>query len=133
MAPEEIAGVMGEAFSAIGAFIGSAGLAPAGPPIAVYRDWDGGKMKIDVGFPVSAADTAKARGEVTAGQTPSGKALKVVHRGPYAKLRETYGALENYMSKAGYAMPALAWEVYLSDPDTTPEADLVTEIYMPVV
>jgi effector-binding domain-containing protein len=133
MEPQEIAGVTGEAFGAIGEFIGQAGVTPAGPPIAVYRDWDGGKMKVDIGFPVASAEIAKAQGEVQAGHTPSGKTIKAVHRGPYAMLRETYGAMENYMSKAGYAMPALAWEVYVNDPETTQEADLVTEIYMPVV
>jgi effector-binding domain-containing protein len=134
MAPEEISSVMGEAFSAIGAFIGRTGVAPAGPPFAVYRDWDAatGRMQIDVGFPVAAADTDKAEGEVMAGTTPSGKALKTVHRGPYAKLRETYGALEAHIKQAGMPMPALAWEVYVTDPDKVPEDELLTEIYMQV-
>jgi effector-binding domain-containing protein len=134
MAPEEIAGVMEEAFGAIGAFIGRAGMAPAGPPLAVYRDWDNatGKMQIDVGFPVAAADAARAEGEVKSGATPSGKALKAVHRGPYKTLRDTYRELQTHMKKAGIAMPSLAWEVYLSDPDTTPEDQLLTEIYMPI-
>jgi effector-binding domain-containing protein len=132
MQPEEISAVMGEAFGAIGAFIGRSGVVPAGPPIAVYRDWDGGKMAIDVGFPVGEADAARAAGEVRSGRTPSGKALKAVHRGPYRTLRDTYGEMEAEMKKSGIAMPQVAWEVYVSDPDKTPEGDLLTEIYMPV-
>lgn len=134
MAPEEISAVVQEASVAIGAFIGRTEITPAGPPLAVYRDWDSaaGKMKIDIGFPVTAPDAAKADGEVKSGETPAGKALKTIHRGRYAMLRDTYRALEAHMEEAGLAMPPLAWEVYINDPDKVPEAELLTEIYMPV-
>jgi effector-binding domain-containing protein len=134
MNPQDIAAIMADAFGAMGSFLGRSGVTPAGPPLAVYHDWDeaAGTMKIDVGFAVAPCDTTKATGDVHAGQTPSGKALKAVHHGPYPKLRDTYGALEAHMKTAGIAMPAFAWEVYLSDPDTTPAEDLLTEIYMPL-
>ena len=134
MNPKDISAIMGDAFDRLGAFIGTSGVKPAGPPITIYRDWDqtAGTMTIDVGFPVAASDTAKAAGEIHAGQTPSGKALKAVHHGAYPKLGETYAALEAHMRKTGIPMPARSWEVYVSDPDTTPEDDLTTEIYMPI-
>jgi effector-binding domain-containing protein len=134
MAPEEISGVMGEAFGDMGAFVGRAGIAPAGPPLAIYRDWDEktGTMTIDVAFPVAPGDVAKAAGEVKAGNSPSGKALKALHRGPYDTLRDTYGEIMAHMKKAALPMPPMSWEVYLSDPEATAPADLVTEIYMPV-
>ena len=134
MAPDEISGVMGEAFGAIGGFIGRAGVTPAGPPLAVYRDWDEGtgRMQIDVGFPVDEADTDKAEGKVKSGETPSGNALRAVHRGPYMTLRETYGDMQAHIKKVGMTVPALAWEVYITDPDKTPEHELLTEVYMPM-
>ncbi len=134
MKPEEISNVMQEAFGVIGSFIGRTGIAPAGPPLAVYHDWDeaSGSMQIDVGFPVSTTDAANVEGEVKAGMTPSGEALRAIHRGPYAKLRETYGALTAHMKEQGLPRPQVAWEVYVSDPDKTPEDELLTEIYMPV-
>ena len=91
MDPSDIGRTVGEAFGTLGAFIGKNGIAPAGPPVCIYRSWDKGKMGFDVGFPVSKAALAKAAGEVKAGETPSGKALKAIHHGPYAKLRDTYG------------------------------------------
>jgi effector-binding domain-containing protein len=132
MKPEEIQAVMGEAFGAIVSFIGRTGIAPVGPPLAVYRDWNNGTMQVDVGFPVAATDAAEATGLVKAGTTPSGKALKAIHKGPYITLRQTYGDLETHIRKIGMTMPKVAWEVYVSDPDRTPEKDLLTEIYMPV-
>jgi effector-binding domain-containing protein len=134
MNPQDVAAAMGEAFGAVGAFLGQSGVKPVGPPLAVYHDWDesAGMMTVDVGVPVVSRDTKKATGEVHAGQTPSGKALKAVHRGPYPKLADTYGKLEAHMKKAGLPMPPVAWEVYVSDPDKTPADDLTTEIYMPI-
>jgi effector-binding domain-containing protein len=87
---------------------------------------------VDVGFPVASRDATKATGEVHAGQTPSGEALKAVHHGPYPKLADTYGKIEAQLKKAGLPLPASAWEVYVSDPDRTPADDLTTEIYLPI-
>ena len=130
MDSDEIARAMGEAFGAIGAFFGREGITPAGAPLAVYRDWDGATMKIDVGYPVSPADAAKAGGEVASGQTPAGRALKALHNGAYMGLQQTYAAMESHIATAGLKAEGIAWEVYLNDPAQTPEAELVTEVYM---
>jgi effector-binding domain-containing protein len=134
MARDEMSAVMQEAFGAIGAFIGRTGIAPAGPPFALYRDWDSatGKMTVDVGFPVTPGDAGKAEGEVRSGKTPAGRALKTVHRGSYATLRDTHAALQAHIKEAGLAMPRQSWEVYLNEPDKVPEAELFTEVYMPL-
>ena len=47
-------------------------------------------------------------------------------------LRKTYGAMEAYIKQEGLATRDIAWEVYVNDPDTAPEEDLLTEIYMPL-
>ncbi|MCW4353274.1 GyrI-like domain-containing protein [Hoyosella sp. YIM 151337] len=132
MNSEEIGGVMGDAFAAIGEFINRSGVAPAGPPLAVYRDWDGSTMKVDVGFPVAPDSAVSSEPEVRSGQTPAGKALKAVHRGSYMRLRETYEAMEVHIAQEGLTAGEIAWEVYVSDPDQTSEEDLLTEIYMRV-
>jgi len=132
MDPRKIADVMGEAFGAIGAFLGRTGIKPAGPPLALYRDWDGQTMQVDVGFPVDPADAARAEGEGRAGQIPEGKALKAVHHGSYARLQETYEAMEAHVKETGLRTREIAWEVYLNDPVSTPEDELVTEVYMPL-
>ena len=48
------------------------------------------------------------------------------------RLRDTYGAMEAHIKQEGLKTRDIAWEVYVSDPDTTPEEDLLTEIYMPL-
>lgn len=132
MDSEEIATKMGELFNKLELFLTGTGVTPSGPPLAIYRDWDGAAMTMQVGFPVGEADLAKASGEVLAGHAPSEDAVKSLHRGPYPSLRDTYGEMEREMKQAGIAMSDVAWEVYVSDPVTTPADELVTEIYMAV-
>lgn len=132
MAPEAISRVMDEGFTTLGKFITQEQISPVGPPIAVYSDWDGSQMIVRIGFPVASSDLGKAKGDIAAGQTPSGRSLKALHRGVYSKLRETYATLEEHFANAHAKMPALTWESYVTDPDATPEAELITEIYMPL-
>lgn len=124
-----VAAFMGTAFSTLGQFIGANRIVPAGPPLAIYHDWTETQTVVDVGFPVTAADAAKSQGGVLAGTTPGGLALKAIHRGPYSGMPGTYAAIAARMAKAGIPPATVMWEVYVSDPDTTPEAELVTEIY----
>lgn len=126
--PATIGPAMAEAFKTLGAFIGTHGIDVIGPPLAVYRDYEGGRVTLEVGVPVAAAALGRARGEVKAGATPSGKALKVVHHGSYETLGDTYAEIE----KAGLRLEPYSWEVYPNDPSTTPAEQLVTEIFMPL-
>lgn len=132
MDPQEIERVMNSAFDTLGKFLGEAQVTPLGPPLAVYSNWTENQMTIDVGFPVSAADAAKARGDILSGSTPGGNALKAIHRGPYDSLADTYNAIEAQMRSEGIAQSATAWEVYLGEPGVTPDAELITEIYMQI-
>ena len=130
MEPGDIPRVMEEGFGAIGAFIEREGIRPAGPAVAVYRDWDGKRMSIDIGFPVDPSNVSNASGEVHLGKTPSGHALKSVHHGAYDNLKDTYVAMEAYIAEAGLKAKGTAWEVYVTDPVQTPVSDYLTEVYM---
>jgi effector-binding domain-containing protein len=128
----EIPAVMGTAFTTLGQFLGTSGVMALGPPLAVYHDWSGDRTAVDVGFPVSADDVRKASGQVLAGMTPDGPALKVVHVGPYDDFPQTYAAIGAAMKDAGIPDSTRMWEVYLGEPGVTPDAELITEIYMQV-
>jgi effector-binding domain-containing protein len=128
----EIPAIMGTAFATLGQFLGTSGVTPLGPPMAVYHDWSGDRTAVDVGFPVSSADAQKATGAVIAGTTPGGYALKIVHVGPYDDFAATYAAIGAAMKDAGIPDSARMWEVYLGEPGVTPAAELITEIYVGV-
>ena len=67
-----------------------------------------------------------------ASMSPAGKAIKVIHKGSYDGLRDTYGEIEADFKSKGMAMSPVAWEVYLNSPDETPAVELITEIFMKV-
>jgi len=68
-----------------------------------------------------------------------GKILRFTHHGPYAELMKTYGRVTEFIkakgsmqSEADWARYIPMWEEYMNDPETTPEADLVTPICLPM-
>jgi effector-binding domain-containing protein len=73
-----------------------------------------------------------ASGEIRAGTTPGGRAARVIHHGPYDGLRNTYAELGSYLASQGLVMPPRSWEVYLNEPGKVPDADLATEIFVPL-
>jgi DNA gyrase inhibitor GyrI len=81
--------------------------------------------------------TAEDAGRV--GTVKGGKAMRFTHRGPYAGLMGTYGRIIEFLkardlmqSEDDWMRYMPMWEEYLNDPQTTPETDLLTYIYLPV-
>ena len=130
MKPEEIGPAMGEAIRTVWDFMQRNAIPPAGPVLAVYYDYSEDEMEFRTGFFVTPEDAARADGPVKADKTPAVRAAHAVHTGPYPALQETYGRVMSEMEQAGHSYGKPTWEVYLNDPDTTPEAELKTEIFI---
>jgi effector-binding domain-containing protein len=137
--PAEIAETMGSAFGRIHDFVGRRHLHLTGPPRAIYTEYSGGRAKFTVAIPVSPpAGEVASQGGVKVAKLAGGKALRFGHKGPYRDLRNTYGAITQWMkdegrlqSDADWVKYMPMWEEYMNDPQSTPEADLLTYIYIP--
>lgn len=130
MEPAEISETMGDAFSRVYGFMGERGIRPAQPPVSVYYTYDPDTIEFRAGFLASGDDAKKAAGDVKADVTPAGRVVHFVHIGPYATLRESYGVLMGWLEEEGLKLGAPTWEVYIDDPDKTPEDKLRTEIFV---
>ena len=130
MDPGDIATAMGRAFGDVMGFLEHHGIAPAGPPLSVYHTYDDAKMDFRAGVFVKADAIRAADGDVRADSTPGGTVLHFVHTGPYATLRDSYGALMEHCRSEGLTPGTPTWEVYVDDADTTPEHRLRTEVYV---
>lgn len=125
-----IAGEVGKAFGTLGRFMATAQVKAVAPPLAIYSDWNGRLVTVDVGFPVAESELAKATGEIHAGRTPAGPAMKAIHHGSFDAIKHTYGALQKAIEGKGGHVGDVSWEIYFNDPATTAPKDLVTEVYM---
>lgn len=137
--PQAISSAMGEAFGSLMAYMGRNALSPLGPPRAIYTNFDPEHATFILAMPVAAGSVAREADGGQVAPLQGGRAMRFVHRGPYREIMRTYGAIQEYLaarglykSEADWARYCPMWEEYLNDPETTPEPELLTNIYLPV-
>ena len=138
--PATIGEAIGAAFCKLTGFQQEHKLTPSGPPRTLYTAYDPQGMKFVVALPIvapPAVETTDGPGFVK--PLPAAKAMRFTHHGPYEGLMGTYGQITEFLkakglmqSEADWARYMPMWEEYLNDPQTTPPADLLTYIYLPV-
>ncbi len=130
---------IGETFARVSALAYSRGLAvPGAPSIGIYYDDPDtvatAQLRSHACMPVHDGATSAPEGcELIA--LEGGDVAVATHRGPYARLPESYRELfsEWLPSSGREAAHRPCHEAYLSDAATTPEAELLTEICLPLV
>jgi len=138
--PAVISTAMHAGFDKLMGFVQRHKLAPSGPPRAVYMAYGPQGVNFVVAMPIAAPPAAtRTIGPGSIGTIAGGKAMRFTHRGPYANLMSTYGQITEFLkskglmkSEADWVKYMPMWEEYLNDPHTTPEADLLTYIYLPL-
>jgi effector-binding domain-containing protein len=126
----QIGPAMAEAFSKIYHAVVSAGMEPVGEPLTRYDDMAEGMATFECAIPVPAPIAAS--GEVVPSIIGGGETAYTVHIGPYQQIADTWEALTAWVESQSRTPAALGWEVYLDDPGEVSEAELRTEIYMPL-
>jgi effector-binding domain-containing protein len=121
-----------KAFKSVYQVMEQQGIKANGPPMTIYTATDDTGFKFDAAVPVAPATNLRPAGSVKLGKTPTGKALKFIHRGSYDAMDATYEAITNYLDDKNLDSRDLFVEQYIKDPVTTPEDDLVVEIYVPL-
>ena len=138
--PSEIGPAMQAAFGTLGRLLKQHELVPAAPPRAVYTTYGAEGTRFIVAMPIASSPAEAIDGKAAfVGTLTGGKTLRFTHRGPYAGLMQTYGQITRFMqakglmeTEADWARYMPMWEEYLNDPETTPEAELLTHIYLPL-
>lgn len=111
-------------------------LTPSGPLVRETRSWDQAQsvMSFRVGYPFQGAVPLTVVG-AQIGETPSGRALRVLHVGPSTAMQETYMKADAYLQAHRIARRegAMPWEVVLADDaGVTGEGAARVEIYFPL-
>ena len=119
-------------FKTVNSAMAKLGLKANGAPMTIYTATDDTGFQFQAAVPVAQAPTMPAGSEIVVGKSPAGKALKFVHRGSYDAMDTTYEAITNYLDEKQLEAKDLFVEQYMKDPVTTPEDDLVIEVYVPL-
>ena len=121
-----------EILSRVAGWLASKGKQPAGGPIMVYHSVNEATGDFDVQPAYFVGTPITGEGDIAIGETAGGDALFAVHAGPYASLGETWAQLFTHAAAIRRKVTRSSWEVYLNTPGDVAEADLRTEIYVPI-
>jgi effector-binding domain-containing protein len=108
------------------------GLKPNGPPMTIYTATDDTGFEYQAGVPIGGEPKGPLPEGMAVGKSPDGRALKFIHRGSYDAMDSTYEAITNHLDEKRLEARDLFVEYYVTDPLTTPEENLVIEVYVPV-
>jgi effector-binding domain-containing protein/uncharacterized protein YndB with AHSA1/START domain len=122
---------LGVAWGRLSGYATASGLRPAGPPVAIYLSEDDGEVAIDAGIPVEHAAATPAP-PIRVGRTHDGIAVKAAYRGDAAGLPAARRQVRAYLAAAGLEAGGPLWEQHVSEPGTTPPAERVTHIFVPI-
>lgn len=118
------------AFHATFGVASSQGVALAGPPFGVYFGMPTDTVDVAAGFPTDRAVEPDAG--VQPFTLPGGRAVQVLHVGPYDAMQETYGRLMAWLGAEGLTGGPVMWEVYLTEPDAAHPEAIETLIVWPL-
>lgn len=107
----------------------AAGAVPTEAPYARYHSFTPEETDIEVGFEIGEDIAVEG---VERSVLSAGREAVLVHTGSYRDIPRTFAALEAWVGDHAQARGAPR-EVYLSDPDATPVAELQTEIVYPIM
>jgi effector-binding domain-containing protein len=119
-------------FKTVLAALDKQGIKPSGPAMTIYTATDDTGFEYMAGYPVAAEPKGPLPPDVSVGKSPEGRALKFVHRGSYDAMDATYEKITNLLEEKKLDARDLFAEQYVTDPLTTPEDNLVIEVYVPV-
>jgi effector-binding domain-containing protein len=120
------------AFKSISGSLAKLGVKANGAPMTIYTETNDTGFKFEAAIPVKEAPNLPPESEIKVGKSPSGPALKFVHRGSYDAMDTTYEAITDHLEEKKLEAKELFVEQYMKDPLTTPDDDLVIDIYVPL-
>jgi effector-binding domain-containing protein/carbon monoxide dehydrogenase subunit G len=116
-------------------FMSGNAMARAGDLIRVATEWDSEQQRTSfrIGYPFSGPTPLTVVG-VQIGQTPSGEAIHVAHRGPRSAIPNTYAKIYAYLQahRMEVREDGLPWEVVRAEGSADGAAPADIEIYVPL-
>lgn len=114
------------------AAVEKAGLKPAGRPLTVFTQTDDNGFSYEAMLPLAEKPPGKTElsDTVTLGSSPSGKAMKFQHHGPYSDIDSTYDLITAYLDEKGLEAQDYFVEDYQTDLKSADDPNLAVDIYI---
>ena len=103
-----------------------------GPVMTIYHDEEYREEAADLEVVVPVTGKVTASEGVEVRNLPASKVASLIHKGPYETIGPAYGKLSEYVIRSGLKPAGPLMDLYLSDPNSTPKEEIMTEIRMPV-
>src|SRR5215813_3578524 len=97
------------------------GVKPDGAAMTIYTATSDTGFQFQAAVPVAQAPAPPPDGNIKVGKSPTGTALKFVHRGSYDEMDATYDAIAHHLDDKKLEAKDLFIEQFMKDPVTTPE------------
>ncbi len=122
--------VIGEIAKVKGA-IKKAGLTQTGHPFALFLATGDKNFQFEAMVPLAGNPEGKELSDgVKIGESPSGKAIKFLHRGAYDDIDSTYDLITAFLDEKGLESQNRFLEEYLTDTTEPDDANLEADIYV---
>jgi effector-binding domain-containing protein len=122
--------VVGE-IAKVDAAVKKAGLAPSGHPFALFLATDDKSFQFEAMVPLAEKPEGKDLSDgVKIGESPSGKAIKFLHRGASDDIDSTYDLITAFLDEKGLESQNRFVEEYLTDTTEPDDANLEADIYV---
>ncbi|MGY2047653.1 GyrI-like domain-containing protein [Methylobacterium sp. JK268] len=121
-----------DAFARMESDLAKAGIKATGRPLAVFNRTDDDGFQFDAMIPIEQVPDPKPAGlpaDLRFGTTPSGKALRFVHKGAYDEIDQTYETVTAYLDAKGIVVQDEFVEEYLTDLKSATDTGLEVNIY----
>ncbi len=129
---EDLSAVLAEAYGQVTSFMMTNGITFGGQPMAITRNWENSVWEFDAAIPVDIQSLEGETGDIQLGQTYAGKAVRYVQKGSYDQGEASYALMDAYIKEHELEVNGNPWEVYVNDPTTVPESEILTHIYYPI-
>jgi effector-binding domain-containing protein len=109
------------------------GIAATGRPLVLYTQTNDDNFKFDAMVPVAAAPAsapADLPKDMRFGETPSGKAWRFVHKGPYDDIDSTYETVTTYLEAKDIVARDAFIEEFVTDTADPADANLEVNIFV---
>lgn len=118
-------------YDRLGQELAKAGLAPAGRPVTLYTKTGDDGFSFDAMIPIERQPEPRpsVSPDVRFGTTPSGRALRFVHKGAYEDIESTYETITAYIDAKDFVVQDVFLEEYVTDLTKAADEDLEVNVY----